>query len=297
MVRLSASFARVLGASTLAIGLLGSAMTLPAFAQAEQADTDVLMTIDGDAVTRADVEIASEDLAEVLQRLPENVREEYVLTFLTDLELIAKSDRATDMMDDPDVQRAIEYGRKKALIDRVLTRVADEAATDEAVAARFDELIADAEPEEEVSARHILVETEEEAIALKEQLDGGADFAELAMEHSLDPGSGQRGGDLGYFGRGQMVQPFDEAAFSLEIGTVSDPVQSQFGWHLILVEDRREKPLPTLEQVAPQIRDEIAREAARGFIEDLRAAATIERAGGDDAEAADDDSDEGSATE
>ena len=280
MYCLSASFARILGASALAVGLLASAASLPALAQA---DTDVLMTIDGDEVTRADLDIASEDLAEVLQRLPEDVREEYVLTFLTDLELIAKSDRAAAMSDDPDVQRAVEYGRKKALIDRVLTRVADEAATDEAIEARFNELIADAEPEQEVSARHILVETEEQAVALKEELDGGADFAELAAEHSLDPGSGARGGDLGYFGRGQMVPPFEEAAFSLEIGTVSDPVQSQFGWHLILVEDRRDRPLPTLEKVAPQIRDEIAREAARMFIEELRANATIDRAGMDDA--------------
>lgn len=294
MFRLAASFARLLGASILAVGLFAPTIAPPAFAQS---DTDVFMTIDGHDVTRADLDIASKDLADVLRTLPENVRQEYVLTYLTDLELIAKSDRAEKLLDEPDVQRAIEYGRKKALIDQVLTRIADEAATDEAVEARFKEMIADAKPEQEVKARHILVKTEEEAIALKKELDGGADFGELAKEHSLDPGSGPRGGELGYFSHGQMVPPFEKAAFALKIGEISDPVQSQFGWHLILVEDRREKPLPKLADVAPQIRDEIARDAARAFIEELRASATIERVDADEVQGAGDDSGDGGATE
>jgi peptidyl-prolyl cis-trans isomerase C len=127
-----------------------------------------------------------------------------------------------------------------------------------------------------VRARHILVRTQEEAEAIIEQLDAGADFAELAVEKSTDPGKGD-GGDLGYFGPGQMVEPFEEAAFALEVGAYTkEPVQTQFGWHVIKVEDRRAQQPPAFEDVKEQIRSILFRDAYGSVVEKARAGAKIE---------------------
>ena len=130
--------------------------------------------------------------------------------------------------------------------------------------------------EEEVHARHILVATEDEAKAVLAQLKGGADFATLAKEKSKDPG-GAEGGDLGYFTKDQMVPEFAEVAFKLDKGQISDPVKTQFGWHIIKVEDKRIKPRPTFEQVKPQIENYVAHRAQAQLVENLRKNATIER--------------------
>ncbi|WDQ99842.1 peptidylprolyl isomerase [Devosia sp. J2-20] len=129
--------------------------------------------------------------------------------------------------------------------------------TEEAVRAEYDKLVADFQPSPEIRASHILVPTEEEAQAVKAELDGGADFATLAKEKSIDPGAAN-GGDLGFFGKGMMVAPFETAAYGLtEIGQVSEPVQSQFGWHVIRLEEKRDSAPPAFEQVAPQLQQQL----------------------------------------
>src|SRR4029077_20899689 len=130
--------------------------------------------------------------------------------------------------------------------------------------------------EEEVHARHILVPTEDEAKAILAQLKGGTDFATLAKEKSKDPGSAE-GGDLGYFGKEQMVPEFAEVAFKLEKGQVSDPVKTQFGWHIIKVEDKRTKPVPEFDKVKEQVETYVVRKAQADYIHKLQESAKIER--------------------
>ena len=140
----------------------------------------------------------------------------------------------------------------------------------------YDEAIKQVKNEEEVHARHILVPTEDEAKAILAQLKGGADFATLAKEKSKDPGAAE-GGDLGYFTKDQMVPEFAEVAFKLDKGQLSDPVKTQFGWHIIKVEDKRIKPTPTFDQVKGQIENYVAHRAQAQLVENLRSAANVER--------------------
>jgi peptidyl-prolyl cis-trans isomerase C len=130
--------------------------------------------------------------------------------------------------------------------------------------------------EQEVRARHILVETEDEAKAVKAELDKGADFAELAKKKSKDPGSAD-GGDLGFFTKEQMVPEFSVVAFTLEPGKISDPVKSQFGWHIIKVEEKRNRKAPDFDQVKSQIETYVIRKAQADYVGKLREAAKVER--------------------
>ncbi|MEM7613787.1 MAG: peptidylprolyl isomerase, partial [Pseudomonadota bacterium] len=145
----------------------------------------------------------------------------------------------------------------------------EQGFSEEELQAAYDEAFGDQEPETEYSAAHILVETEEEAQAIVEELEGGADFAELAMERSTGP-SGPRGGDLGWFGAGAMVPAFDAAVQEMEPETISAPIQTDFGWHVIRLNEVREKALPTLEEVSPQLTNELSQQAVADKITGLR---------------------------
>jgi peptidyl-prolyl cis-trans isomerase C len=150
------------------------------------------------------------------------------------------------------------------------------ALTDDAMHKVYDEAVKAMPPEEEVHARHILVPTEEEAKEIEAELKKGADFATLAKEKSKDPGAAD-GGDLGYFTKDQMVPAFSDVAFKLDKGQISDPVHTQFGWHIIKVEDKRIKPTPSFDQVKPQLENFVAHKAQAELVENLRKTATIER--------------------
>ncbi|MEM7566624.1 MAG: peptidylprolyl isomerase, partial [Pseudomonadota bacterium] len=150
--------------------------------------------------------------------------------------------------------------------------------TDEALRAFYDEQIANAPAQQEVRARHILVETEEEALAVLERLESGEEFEALAAELTIDPSGKATGGDLGYFGRGRMVPAFETAAFELEPGAVSAPVQSQFGYHVIKSEDRRDLAPPSFEELEGRIREALGRQAQQAYVERLREGAEIVRA-------------------
>ncbi len=161
--------------------------------------------------------------------------------------------------------------REVYLEQEVLARI-----TDDGLQAKYKDFVANNPPETEHHARHILVTSEEAAREVIAKLDEGADFAELAKESSTGP-SGAQGGDLGYFTADQMVPEFSEAAAKLEPGQYSkDPVQTQFGWHVIKVEDRRTAEPPGFEEVEPQLREAMAREAVEAVFNDLRDGATIE---------------------
>ena len=261
--------------------LLATAITGAALAPApSQADgSKVLATVDGNRITEADVRDAIETAGGSIARIPEAQRQEALTKVLIDTLLLANAARAAGLADTGAFKKRVERMTVRALREVYISEKIDSTLTDKDVKDRYDELTRDIKPEKEVRARHILVKTEDEARAAISELDGGADFAELARKKSTGP-SGPRGGDLGFFGQGRMVPAFDKAVFALKPGEVSKaPVKTRFGWHVIKVEETRDKPLPAFERVRDQVRTAMQGERLQKVLEDLRAKAKIERPG------------------
>ncbi len=207
--------------------------------------------------------------------MPPEQRKEYVLSFLTDMTLLAQAAQAEKLDQTPDVQKRLAYARTKALMEAMMTRAAANAVTEEAKHKTYDEFVKSSPPEEEVHARHILVDDEAKAKEIAKKAKAGEDFAKLAKEYSKD--AAEDGGDLGYFTKSQMVPEFAEAAFKLKKGEISDPVKTQFGWHIIKVEDIRQKPVPTFDQVQDQVEQYLVRKAQGEMVTKLRTDAKIEK--------------------
>jgi peptidyl-prolyl cis-trans isomerase C len=197
--------------------------------------------------------------------------------YLIDLKLGAKAAEAAKVGDSADFARKLAYNRDKALLDQYLEQEAQKAITPEAARKLYDETAKSVTPEQEVRARHILVESEDEAKQAQARVKGGEDFAKVAGDLSKDPGSKTDGGDLGFFTKDRMVEPFAEAAFKMEPGQISDPVKSQFGWHVIKVEEKRTKPVPSFEEMKDQVNAYLERKAQQDLIMGLRKDAKIER--------------------
>ena len=260
----SARFIAVLGFTLLAA---------PAFAQADK----VVAKVDGIAITEKDVQLATEDLGERLAQLPEERKRDEVVNYLVDLKLGARAAAEAKIGDTPDFAARLAYYREKVLLDEYLTREGKKAVTADAAKKLFDDTTKAMAPEEEAHARHILVEDEAQAKAAVERLKKGEDFAKVAAELSKDPGSGKEGGDLGWFTKDRMVPEFAEAAFKLKKGEISEPVKSQFGWHVIKLEDKRSKPLPDFAAVKPQIDQYLERKAQQDLVLAMREKAKVER--------------------
>jgi len=257
--------------ATLSLGLMLT--TAPALAQADK----VVAKVDGIAITERDMALATEDLGERLAQLPEERKRDEVINYLVDLKLGAKAATAAKIADAPEFAARLAYYREKVLLDEYLQREAKKAATPEAAKKLFDDTTKAMAPEEEVHARHILVDDEAQAKAAAERIKKGEDFAKVAAELSKDPGSGKEGGDLGWFTKDRMVPEFADTAFKLSKGQVSDPVKSQFGWHVIKLEDKRSKPLPDFASVKPQIDQYLERKAQQDIVLALREKANVER--------------------
>jgi peptidyl-prolyl cis-trans isomerase C len=200
--------------------------------------------------------------------------------------LVSKAAEAKKLGDTADFKRKLANARTKLLMEALLQSEAKAAVTDDAMKKVYADAIKDVGSEQEVSARHILVESEDDAKKVAADLKGGGDFVAIAKERSKDPGSKDQGGDLGFFGKDQMVPEFAEAAFKLEKGQTSDPVKSQFGWHIIRVDDKRTKQPPSFDQVKDQIESYVQRKAQADLIQKLRTEAKIEKVGGDKPDAA-----------
>ena len=258
------------------LGMLSLGLALvatPVFAQADK----VVAKVDGMNITEREIALATEDLGERLAQLPDERKRDEVINYLVDLKLGAKAAAAAKIADSPDFAARLAYFREKVMLDQYLTIEARKAATPEAAKKLYDETTKALAPEEEVNARHILVEDEAQAKAIVERLKKGEDFAKVAAELSKDPGSGKEGGSLGWFTKDRMVPEFAEVAFKLTKGQVSDPVKSQFGWHVIKLEDKRNKPLPEFAAVKPQIDQYLERKAQQDMIVALREKAKVER--------------------
>jgi peptidyl-prolyl cis-trans isomerase C len=232
--------------------------------------------VGGEPITEADLSFAAEDLTQELGQMPPEQRKPFLLRVLIDMKVMAQAAREAGMADTPLFQQRLDYLEERALRRAYFAEAIANAVTEEAVRAEYDKFVADFVPSEEIRASHILVADEEEAKAIKAELDAGADFATLAKEKSIDPGAAN-GGDLGYFGPGMMVAPFEEAAFALtDVGQISDPVQSQFGWHIIRLDDKRQSEPPAFEQVAGQLQQQLLMSTFDETVERLMEGVTID---------------------
>lgn len=236
------------------------------------ADT-VVATVNGVEITAGHLVLMRSQLPQQYQQLPDSALFDGLLDQAVQQQLLAAEagelDRASRLM--------LENQDRNLRANAAVTRLFDAELTEEAIQAAYDARFADAEPGTEFNAAHILVETEEEAAAIKAELDGGADFAELAQEKSTGP-SGPNGGDLGWFGPGMMVPAFEEAVMALEPGAVSGPVETQFGWHVIRLNETRNAEVPALDDVRDEIVQELQAELLSERLDVLEAEAAITRA-------------------
>ena len=257
--------------------LLGAAGMAISLSFGGPAAAKVLAKVGGAEITDEDVALALDDIGGTLPaQLKGPEREAYVVDYLIDMKLVARKAAAEKMAEDPEFTRRLSYMRERALMETLFGRLSKDAVTDAALREIYDQAAKAQKSEPEVKARHILVPTEAEArIALKRVRDG-EDFAKVATEVSKDPGS--QGGELGWFTKNQMVPEFADAAFALAPNQISEPVKSQFGWHVIKVEDRRVKTFPKFEDVKDQIVQYVIQRAQQDVILKLRSAAKIERA-------------------
>jgi peptidyl-prolyl cis-trans isomerase C len=253
---------------------LAASLTTPAWAEGETAET-VVATVNEVQITLGQMVALRETLPEQYQSLPDDVLFKGILDQLVQQEVLRQS--VTDIS--PRDTATIENDLRGYVSGVAIQSIIQTAVTDAALQAAYDARFKDAVPQTEYNAAHILVATQEEADKLKAELAAGADFAELAKANSTDTGSGANGGDLGWFGLGMMVKPFEDAVISARVGEVAGPVQSDFGWHLILVKETRVAANPTLDQIRDELAAEIENAAIEARLAELQAAATISREG------------------
>jgi len=266
---------RALGALTVAAFLVvpGAAV----WAQDRNADNPVVARANGVDIRANDLAFAEEEIGSNMpQQLSPDQRRDYLITYLADVIVLSQAAEQQKLNERDDVKRRLAFDRDRVLMEALLQETGQAALSDAALHQVYDDAVKQMSNEEEVHARHILVDTEDEAKAIEAQLKAGADFATLAKEKSKDPGAAD-GGDLGYFTKEQMVPEFSEAAFKLDKGQISDPVHTQFGWHIIKVEDKRVRPTPTFDQVKGQIETYVEHRAQAQLVDKLRSAANIER--------------------
>jgi peptidyl-prolyl cis-trans isomerase C len=240
------------------------------------ASDPVIARVNGVDIKQSDLALAEEDVGADMQAASPEAKREHLISYLADIIMVTQAADKKNIADNPDFKRRLAFLRSKLLMGYELQQEAKTALTDEALKQTYDEAVKSMSGQEEVRARHILVEGEDEAKAILDQLKGGADFAKLAKEKSKDPGAAE-GGDLGYFTKDQMVPEFADVAFKMYPGQLSNPVKTQFGWHVIKVEDKRIKQPPEFEKVKDQIEAYLARKAQSDFIAKLRQSAKVER--------------------
>jgi peptidyl-prolyl cis-trans isomerase C len=254
--------------------LLIIAATFACVPFAASAEDVVIATINGVDIKQSDLDFAATEVGAQLTTFPPEDRRRMLLQFVIENELMAEAATKDGLDSGPSFEDRLKYHRRRALRDAYFDKSVRNGVSDEEAKKVFDEKVAAIKPEEEIHARHILVSTEAEAKEIEERLKKGEDFATVAKEKSKDPSA--EGGDLGYFGKGQMLKPFEDAAFALQVGQISDPVQTQFGWHIIKVEEKRTRPLPTFDQVKDTIVSQLTQQKAKTTIKELHDAAKID---------------------
>ena len=246
--------------------------SLPALSQERIA----VATLDGEAIHLDEIIAVAETLPAEYQQQGIAALYPQLVDEVVNARLAAVAGRASGIDKDEDIAAAIKAAADRVIAESYITRRVNEQLTDEAIQTAYDAYVDDTASREQVTASHILVETEDEAKAVIAQLNDGADFAALAKEKSTGP-SGPNGGELGSFGRGQMVPAFETAAFSMPAGSYSEtPVQTQFGWHVIKVDDKGIEDAPSLEDMRDQLVANLSRQSFSRIVEELRVGSSLE---------------------
>lgn len=263
--------------SILAALMAVAPLAMPAMAEERRADT-VVATVNGTPITLGQMIVMKQAAAQDPQMaaLPDTALYDLMLDQLIQQSAVASAGRET-----AGVRAQLDLQRRNVLAAAAIGELTKTPPTEPEIQASYDAMFAQAQPTTEYSAAHILVDSEEKAKEIKAQLDGGADFGTLAEQSSTGP-SGPNKGDLGWFAADQMVKPFADAVGALDKGQISDPVQTEFGWHVIRLNDTRLREAPPLEEVREQIAQMVLRDRVQAEIERLTAEATVERTQGID---------------
>lgn len=259
----------------LAVGLLAQ----PSFAKDSAPVGDpVVAVVNGEKVYRSDVVRELQAIGPQAQQLPPQLLYPKLLEKVIVTRLVSAKGYEKKLQNTKEVKDRLKAAEDQLVADAYVHDVVQPKISEAKIKARYDELASKFKPEDEVRARHILVPTEKEADELLKKISDGTDFAKLAMENSKDTGSAKQGGDLGYFTRGTMVKPFAEAAFGMKVGEVSKkPVKTDFGYHIIKVEDRRKSSPPPLSEVKEQISSQVGQELVQELVKEMVNKAKIER--------------------
>ncbi len=243
---------------------------------AARADEKVIATVNGKALTETDMKQAEQEIGQELGSLPEPTKRRVLIEFLIENQLFAEAAAGEKLGEGAGFESRMQYWKRRALREAYFDNSIKSAVGEDTARKYYEEQVKQLKPEEEVQARHILVDTKEKAEEIIGKIKAGGDFAALAKENSKDPGSKEDGGMLGFFGRNQMVPEFEKAAFELKKGEISAPVQSQFGWHVIKVEDRREKKPPSYEAVKDRLIASLIHKKAQEIATNLRTSAKVD---------------------
>lgn len=276
--RVAAFRAAALGSCLALSGLaLGSGTAAAQIRPLDNAGDPVVAIVNGTAINRSEIETFQRTLPPQFQQLPIEVLYPALLERAVNMKLIYEAGRKEKLEAEDEVKRRVQQFEERVVQEIYLNRLIEKQVTEEALRKRYQVFVQMNPAKEEVSARHILVQTEGQAKEIITDLGKGADFAELARAKSMDPAGKQQGGDLGFFSREEMVPEFSEAAFKLKDGeTTVAPVRTQFGWHVIRVEARRTTSQP-FEEVREKLVNDMSQEIMQGVIAQLRQGAKIEQ--------------------
>lgn len=254
----------------LAVSALALANTWPA-----QAEDKVIIIINGHEIKTSEVEIAAEDIALQLGDLPAKLRYPFLVEYLVERHLLAQAAVKEGIAESEEYKKRLAFYQAKALRDAYFNTSIKPAVTDEEVKAAYEKEASKVKISERVRARHILVQTEKDAKEVLGRLNKGEKFEDIAKQVSLD-GSKDYGGDLGYFSSEEMVPEFSKAAFALKIGEISPPIKTDYGWHVIKLEDRKQGGAQPFEQVKAGVKAVLMRKKVQDIVTELRKQAKIE---------------------
>jgi peptidyl-prolyl cis-trans isomerase C len=268
-------------------GAVAAALLFAAPAHAQDAKDPVVAKVNGVEIHQSDLDVIEPEAGQI-PPMSENAKKDYLVTFMVDMIVVSKAAQDQKLGSTAEFAKKLEFNRNKLLMAALLDKTGKEALTDAAMRKVYDDAIKQVPPEEEVHARHILIRAaagddkagkaaEDKIKTVIDRLKKGEDFAKVANEITEDPSGKANGGDLGFFTKEQMVPEFADVAFKLDKGKISEPVKTQFGWHVIKVEDKRQKPPPAFDEVKPQIEAFVARKAQAELVNKLRETAKVEK--------------------
>src|SRR6516164_7844940 len=265
----------LLQATPLRAGIIAAGLVLVLTGGPARADDvdPVVAKVNGTEIHQSDLAVAEEEAGQLPPMSP-NAKKDYLVQFVTDMILMSQAAEAKKMGDTLEFKRKLAFNREKLLMEQLLQKAGKEALTDKAMHDVYDEAAKQMGQEQEVHARHILIRA---AAGDDKASKEAEDIAKVASEATEDPSGKANGGDLGYFSKEQMVPEFSDTAFKLDKGQISEAVKTQFGWHVIKVEDKRVKPVPPFDEVKPQIENYVQRKAQAEMVTSLRASAKIEK--------------------